>query len=91
MHLADTFIQSDLQCIQVTVFFTFYQLLLSLGIEPTILALLAPCSTIWATGKHFFTNIFQTFKQVICELNSDVVARPNSSTLYTREHINMNH
>ncbi len=49
-HLADTFIQSDLHCIQVTVFF-FYQLLLSLGIEPMILALLAPCSTIWATGK----------------------------------------
>ncbi len=31
--------------------FTFYQLLLSLGIEPMILALLAPCSTFWATGK----------------------------------------
>ncbi len=45
MHLADAFIQSDLHCIQVTVF-TFYQLLLPLGIEPMILALLAPCSTI---------------------------------------------
>ncbi len=45
MHLADAFIQSDLHCIQVTVF-TFYQLLLSLGIKPMILALLAPCSTI---------------------------------------------
>ncbi len=50
MHLADAFIQSDLHCIQVTVS-TFYQLLLSLGIEPMILALLAPCSTSWATGK----------------------------------------
>ncbi len=50
MHLADAFIQSDLHCIQVTVF-TFYQLLLSLGIEPMILALLVPCSTSWATGK----------------------------------------
>ncbi len=50
MHLADAFIQSDLHCIQVTVLH-FYQLLLSLGIEPMILALLAPCSTIWATGK----------------------------------------
>ncbi len=50
MHLADAFIQSDLHSIQVTVF-TFYQFLLSLGIEPMILALLAPCSTIWATGK----------------------------------------
>ncbi len=44
MHLSDAFIQSVLQCIQVTVF-TFYQLLVSLGIEPMILALLAPCST----------------------------------------------
>ncbi len=52
MHLADAFIQSDLHCIQVTVF-TFYRLLLSLGIEPMILALLMPCSTIWATGKLY--------------------------------------
>ncbi len=37
--------------------FTFDQLLLSLGIEPMILALLAPCSTIWATGKPVFTVI----------------------------------
>ncbi len=49
MHLADAFIQSDLHCIQVTVF-TFLSLL-SLGIEPMILPLLAPCSTIWATGR----------------------------------------
>ncbi len=45
IHLADAFIQSDLHCIQVTVF-TFDQLLLSLGNEPMMLALLAPCSTI---------------------------------------------
>ncbi len=50
LHLSDAFIQSDLHCIQVTVS-TFYQHLLSLGIEPMILALLAPCSTSWATGK----------------------------------------
>ncbi len=55
MHLADAFIQSDLHCIQVTVF-TFDQLLLSLGIEPMILALLAPCSTIWATGITYTVN-----------------------------------
>ncbi len=36
------FSQSDLHCIQVTVS-TFYQVLLSLGIEPMILALLTPC------------------------------------------------
>ncbi len=62
-HLADAFIQSDLHCIQVIVF-TFYQLLLSLGIEPMILALLAPCSTIWATGKHFL---------VLCEILSSLI------------------
>ncbi len=56
LHLSDAFIQSDLHCIQVTVS-TFYQLLLSLGIEPMILALLAPCSTSWATGKLFFIKI----------------------------------
>ncbi len=54
MHLADAFIQSDLHCIQVTVS-TFYQLLLSLGIEPMILALLTQCSTSWATGKLMFS------------------------------------
>ncbi len=55
MHLADAFIQSDLHYIQVTVS-TFYQLLLSLGIEPMILALLTPCSTSWATGKLIFIS-----------------------------------
>ncbi len=55
MHLADAFIQSDLHCIQVTVS-TFYQLLLSLGLKPMILALLAPCSTSWATGKPYLNR-----------------------------------
>ncbi len=40
MHLADTFIQSDLQCIQVINF-----CVCSLGIEPTTFALLTQCST----------------------------------------------
>ncbi len=43
MHLADAFIQSDLQCIQVIHFFCQY--MCSLGIEPTTFALLAQCST----------------------------------------------
>ncbi len=30
--------------------------MLSLGIKPMILALLAPCSTIWATGKPLYLN-----------------------------------
>ncbi len=46
------FIQSDLLKLQVLYF---YQLLLSLGIEPMLLALLAPCSTSWATEKLFMS------------------------------------
>ncbi len=34
-HLADAFIQSDLQCIQVYIYFFFCQYMCSLGIEPT--------------------------------------------------------
>ncbi len=62
MHLADAFIQSDLHCIQVTVS-KFYQLLLSVGIEPMILALLAPCSTSWATGKLYTRTINSSLKR----------------------------
>ncbi len=43
MHLADAFIQSDLQCIQAIHFFCQY--MCSLGIEPTTFALLTQCST----------------------------------------------
>ncbi len=42
MHLADAFIQSDLQCIQVI---HFIQYVCSLGIEPRPFALLTQCST----------------------------------------------
>ncbi len=45
--------------------FTFYQLLLSLGIEPMILALLAPCSTIWATGKHLMNTYNRKYNIII--------------------------
>ncbi len=43
--------------------FTFDQLLLSLGIEPMILALLAPCSTIWATGKFICECVVERVMQ----------------------------
>ncbi len=43
MHLADAFIQSDLQCIQVIHFYCLY--VCFLGIEPTTFALLTQCST----------------------------------------------
>ncbi len=64
MHLADAFIQSDLHCIQVYSF-TFDQLLLSLGIEPMILALLAPCSNHWATGKHLYEWVSESLTRSI--------------------------
>ncbi len=57
MHLADAFIQSDLQYIQFIIFFCQY--VCSLGIEPTTFALLTQCSTtepqehyIKVTGDH---------------------------------------
>ncbi len=43
MHLADAFIQSELQYIQVINFFCQY--VCFLGIEPTTFALLTQCST----------------------------------------------
>ncbi len=43
MHLADAFIQSELQYIQVIHFFCQY--VCFLGIEPTTFALLTQCST----------------------------------------------
>ncbi len=42
MHLADAFIQSDLQCIQAI--HLYCQYVCSLGIEPTTFALLTQCS-----------------------------------------------
>ncbi len=43
MHLADAFIQSELQCIQAI--HLYCQYVCSLGIEPTTFALLTQCST----------------------------------------------
>ncbi len=48
MHLADAFIQSNLQCIQVI--HLYCQHVCSLGIEPTTFVLLMQCSTTEATG-----------------------------------------
>ncbi len=46
MHLADTFIQSDLQCIQVI------QYMCSLGIEPTTFCAADAMLYHWATQEH---------------------------------------
>ncbi len=53
MHLADAFIQSDLQCIQAI--HLYCQYVCSLGIDPTTLALLTQCSNHWATGTQDLT------------------------------------
>ncbi len=51
MHLADAFIQSDLQCIQAI--HLYCQYVCSLGIEPTTFALLTQCSTTEPQERHF--------------------------------------
>ncbi len=60
MHLAGTFIQSDLQCIQ---FIHLYcQYMCSLGIEPTTFALLTQCSTTEPLShRNTFKLEFNTF------------------------------
>ncbi len=55
--------------------FTFYQLLLSLGIEPMILPLLAPCSTIWATGKPCKVILDKSVFSVSLDTNSKSLFR----------------
>ncbi len=53
MHLADTFIQSDLQCIRAIHLFIFYQYVCSLGIKPTTFCAANAMLYHWATGTHF--------------------------------------
>ncbi len=57
MHLADAFIQSDLQCIQDILFFFFYQYVCSLGIEPTTFCAANAMLYHWATETHIWHQI----------------------------------
>ncbi len=50
LHLADAFIQSDLQCIQTI---HFYQYVCSLGIEPTTFCAANAMLYHWATGTYY--------------------------------------
>ncbi len=50
MHLADAFIQSDLQCIQAI--HVFYQYVCSLGIEPMTFCATNAMLYHWATGNY---------------------------------------
>ncbi len=70
MHLADAFIQSDLQCIQAIFFFVS---MCSLGIEPTTFALLTQCSNHWATGISVISTISDTVNmQQVKKLNESL-------------------
>ncbi len=59
MHLADAFIQSDLQCIQVI--HMFCQYMCSLGIEPTTFALLTQCSTTEPQEHYIYVFVSVTY------------------------------
>ncbi len=69
MHLADAFIQSDLQCIQAI---HFCQYVCSLGIEPTTFALLTQCSTIepqkhkMVQNRYMVQNRFENQRTINC-------------------------
>ncbi len=64
MHLADAFIQSDLQCIHAIHFF---QYVCSLGIEPTTFALLTQCSTNEPQEHKIIFKIFILIFKIIYE------------------------
>ncbi len=57
MHLADAFIQSDLQCIQAMHILWVYVFMC--GIEPTTFALLTQCSNHWATGTCAYLRLLK--------------------------------
>ncbi len=54
MHLADDFIQRDLQCIQAITLFIICQYMCSLGIEPTTFSAANTMLYHWAIGTFFF-------------------------------------
>ncbi len=60
MHLADAFIQSDLQCI-IHGYTFFYQYVCSLGIEPTTFALLTQCSTTESQEQYTYIIIYDIY------------------------------
>ncbi len=56
MHLADAFIQSDLQCIQAIHFFFFISMC-SLGIEPTTFCAANAMLYHWTTGTLYIVYV----------------------------------
>ncbi len=58
-HLADAFIQSDLQCIQAI--HLYCQCVCYLGIEPTTFALLTQCST--TEPQEHYQHIYTTSQE----------------------------
>ncbi len=70
MHLADAFIQSDLQCIQAIHFFGQY--MCSLRIEPTTFALLTQCST--TESQELFLIDTMVIQKAVEKKNSNFLA-----------------
>ncbi len=65
MHLADAFIQSDLQCIQAIIFLSVC--VFSMGIKPTTFALLTQCSTTEPQEHKIIFKIFILIFKIIYE------------------------
>ncbi len=57
-HLADAFIQSELQCIQAIYLF-FCQYVCSLGIEPTTFCAANTMLYHWATGTQYKASVYE--------------------------------
>ncbi len=85
MHLADAFIQSNLQCIQAIHFYCQY--MCSLGIEPITFALLAQCSNHWATGTLVMGENYVIFIAPINKWNP--ISRSDKVLLLANQSINL--
>ncbi len=68
-HLADAFIQNNLQCIQVILFF--HQYVCSLGIEPTTFCTANAMLYHWALRSFFIFNYKQLIKQTAVSWDPD--------------------
>ncbi len=83
MHLADAFIQSDLQCIQVI--HLYCQYVCSLGIKPTTFALLTQCSNHWATGTYIYIYIFMVLYCIYRKYHLSYTHTPHTHTHTQRD------
>ncbi len=88
MHLADAFIQSDLQCIQAI--HLYCQYMCSLGIEPTTFALLMQCSTTEPQehNSKYLERIFTRDSLISLKLNTNIISPFDTMLWYRLEDLN---